>query len=76
MENKKDIEEIPKKILKKVELVLVDHIDRVLENALVLEPGEELFAPKDECAPFCLTDITSPDKESSERVRDKDITAH
>lgn len=76
LENKKDIEEIPKKILKKVELVLVDHIDSVLENALVLEPGEELFAPKDERAPFCLTDITSAEKDSAETVRDKDIIAH
>ncbi len=76
LENKKDIEEIPKKILKKVELVLVDHIDSVLENALVLSPGEELFAPKDERAPFCLTDITSAEKDSTKKVRNKDITAH
>jgi len=76
LENKKDIEEIPKKNLKKVELVLVDHIDSVLENALVLSPGEELFAPKDERAPFCLTDITSAEKDSTKKVRNKDITAH
>ena len=44
-ENKKDIEEIPKRILKKVELVLVAHMDDVLRKALVLKEGEELFAP-------------------------------
>ncbi|MBL7175266.1 MAG: endopeptidase La [Desulfobacteraceae bacterium] len=51
-ENKKDIEEIPKNILKKVEIVLVDHMDAVLKEALVLEEGEELFAPEEERKPF------------------------
>jgi ATP-dependent Lon protease len=64
LENKKDIEEIPKKILKKVELVLVEHMDDVLEHALILEQGEELFVPEEECEPFCLTkpatEITRP----------------
>jgi ATP-dependent Lon protease len=54
LENKKDIEEIPKKILKKVELVLVNHMDDVLKEALVLKKGEELFAPVEECEPFCV----------------------
>ena len=38
-ENKKDIEEIPSRILKKVELVLVSHMDDVLKEALVLKEG-------------------------------------
>jgi len=53
-ENKKDIEEIPKRILKRVELVLVAHMDDVLKQALVLKKGETLFAPEKECAPFCI----------------------
>jgi ATP-dependent Lon protease len=57
MDNKKDIEEIPKKILKKVELVLVDHMDSVLREALVLEEGENLFAPEEECEPFRIEPI-------------------
>jgi ATP-dependent Lon protease len=60
LENKKDIEEIPKKILKKVELVLVDHMDDVLKEALVVKKGEQLFAPKEECEPYCV----EPAKES------------
>ncbi|MBW2095637.1 MAG: endopeptidase La [Deltaproteobacteria bacterium] len=64
LENRKDIEEIPKKILKKVELVLVEHMDEVLKEALVLEEGEELFAPEDQCEPFSITkptvEITRP----------------
>jgi ATP-dependent Lon protease len=54
LENKKDIEEIPKKILRKVDLGLVDHMDSVLQEALVVKKGEELFAPKEECEPFCV----------------------
>jgi ATP-dependent Lon protease len=53
-DNKKDIEEIPKRILKRVELVLVPHMDDVLRQALVLRQGEALFAPDKECAPFCI----------------------
>jgi len=71
MENKKDIEEIPKKILKKVELVLVEHMDEVLTEALIMEDGEELLLPSEECEPFCIREIRQDqDKSSSE------ITAH
>ncbi len=59
LENKKDIEEIPKKILKKVELVLVEHMDDVLMHALIMEEGEELFVPEEECEPFCVTKPTT-----------------
>ena len=71
IENKKDMVEIPKKILKKVELVLVEHMDEVLREALILEEGEELFAPEDECKPFCFTDI--PQMEESSPTS---LTAH
>ena len=54
LENKKDIEEIPAKILKKVELVPVDHMDDVLREALVTEEGEELFLPDGSFQPFTL----------------------
>ena len=57
MENKKDIEDIPKKILKKVELILVDHMDSVLQEALVLGEGEKLFSPEEECEPFCIESV-------------------
>ena len=70
MENKKDIEDIPKKILKKVELVLVDHMDSVLQEALVLGEGEKLFAPEEECEPFSI----EPDQES--KPAPPEVTAH
>jgi ATP-dependent Lon protease len=53
-ENKRDIEEIPKRILKRVELVLVSHVDEVLKEALVLKEGETLFLKAEPCDPLCL----------------------
>jgi ATP-dependent Lon protease len=42
-ENAKDIKEIPTKILKDLELILVDHMDDVLKHALVVPDSQELF---------------------------------
>jgi ATP-dependent Lon protease len=71
LENKKDIEEIPKKILKKVEIVLVDHMDSVLEEALVVDEGDQLFASKDECEPFCIESMKKESKPTT-----PEVTAH
>ena len=65
LENKKDIEEIPKRILRKVELALVDHMDSVLKEALVLKEGEELFS-SEEREPYRI----EPAKESKPSARD------
>jgi ATP-dependent Lon protease len=54
MDNKKDMEEIPRRVLKRVEILLATHMDNVLKEALVLKEGEALFAPEGECQPFCL----------------------
>ncbi|MBN1277954.1 MAG: endopeptidase La [Deltaproteobacteria bacterium] len=70
-DNKKDIEEIPKKILKKVELILVEHMDDVLREALVLKDDENLFAPDGECKPFEISDISN--KENSD---ESSLVAH
>ncbi|MEJ2233277.1 MAG: endopeptidase La [Syntrophobacterales bacterium] len=42
-ENAKDIKEIPGKILKGVELILVEHMDEVLKQALLVDDSEDLF---------------------------------
>jgi len=52
--NKKDIEEIPPKVLKKVELIPVDDMDGVLKEAFILVEGEELFLPDSRFQPFTL----------------------
>ena len=71
LENKKDIEEIPKRILKKVELVPVNSMDEVLQNALVLENGEKLFASKEEFKTFSIGDLLQAEDSSP-----PEITAH
>jgi len=42
-ENEKDIKDIPPAILKKVEIIFVEHMDDVLKAALVLEKPDEIF---------------------------------
>jgi ATP-dependent Lon protease len=39
VENEKDLEEIPANVKKKMEFVTVDHMDRVLEHALIRDKG-------------------------------------
>ena len=46
-ENEKDIKEIPHSILKQIEIILVEHMDDVLSNALILNEGDTLFKEDD-----------------------------
>ena len=73
LENKKDIEEIPKRVLKKVELVLVDHMDEVLRQALVLKEGEQLFASDEENRPFL---VEAPQETAKQPPVSDELTAH
>jgi ATP-dependent Lon protease len=52
IENRKDLDEIPARILRQIEIVPVENMDQVLKEALILQEGEELFAPEDQCEPF------------------------
>ena len=42
-ENEKDLREIPKEIMKELKVILVDHVDQVLINALDIKNPKELF---------------------------------
>ncbi len=42
-ENEKDLKDIPKEVLKDLKIVLVDHVDQVLVNALEIKNAKELF---------------------------------
>lgn len=49
-ENEKDLKDIPKEILKDLKVILVDHVDQVLVNALDIKNAKEVFkfrAPSD-----------------------------
>lgn len=43
-ENEKDLEDIPKEVARELKFHVVDHIDKVLRHALVLDDPEEFFA--------------------------------
>lgn len=42
-ENEKDLKDIPKEVLKELKVILVDHVDQVLVNALDIKNPKELF---------------------------------
>ena len=42
-ENEKDLKDIPKEVMKDIKLVLVDHVDQVLVNALAIKKASTLF---------------------------------
>lgn len=42
-ENEKDLKDIPKEVLKDLKVILVDHVDQVLINALDIKSHKELF---------------------------------
>jgi ATP-dependent Lon protease len=47
-ENEKDLKDIPKEILKELKVILVDHVDQVLVNALDIKNPKELFKVQNE----------------------------
>jgi len=42
-ENEKDLKDIPKEVLKELKVILVDHVDQVLINALDIKSPKDLF---------------------------------
>ena len=54
-----------------MELVPVEYVDEVLKEALILEDGQELFAPEGDVQPFCFSDLTK-----SEKGAEGAVTAH
>jgi ATP-dependent Lon protease len=42
-ENEKDLKDIPKKVLSQMRIILVDHVDQVIVNALDIRKPEEIF---------------------------------
>jgi ATP-dependent Lon protease len=45
-DNRKDLREIPRRVLRALRIVLVDHMDDVLREALVFEEPEKLFGAR------------------------------
>jgi len=49
-ENEKELKDIPSMVLKQIEIVFVEHMDEVLNHALILDEGDTLF--KEDDIPF------------------------
>ncbi|MCB0411368.1 MAG: endopeptidase La, partial [Bdellovibrionales bacterium] len=49
-ENEKDLKDIPKEVLKDLKVILVDHVDQVLVNALEIRNAKDLFKTRSEKA--------------------------
>jgi ATP-dependent Lon protease len=47
-ENEKDLKDIPKEVLKDLKIILVDHVDQVLVNALDIKNAKDLFKARGE----------------------------
>src|SRR5690606_37775824 len=47
-ENEKDIKDIPKEVLQDLKIILVDHVDQVLVNALEVKTAKEIFKARGE----------------------------
>ena len=47
-ENRKDLREVPRRVLKTTRVVLVEHMDDVLREALVHANPEKMFGPRRE----------------------------
>src|SRR5690606_21301912 len=45
-DNRKDLRDIPRRVLKSVRIVLVDHMDDVLRIALMVDDAEKMFGPR------------------------------
>jgi len=67
-ENAKDIKEIPAKILKEVELLLVEHMDDVLKQALLVSDPEKMFQKLDEEGEKALVPQEKPTPEEEIRA--------
>ncbi len=59
-ENERDLREVPAKILRKLHIEFVEHVDEVLERALILPEGRPLFQA-DAPPAFCLDLLQSQD---------------
>ncbi len=51
-ENERDLKDIPEKILKKLNIIMVDHTDEVLKHALVLDDPEKFLQVHEEISHF------------------------
>jgi ATP-dependent Lon protease len=52
-ENERELSEVPARIVKSLEIILVENVDEVFEKALVLPEGDRLFKNLPPVGSFC-----------------------
>ncbi len=65
-ENEKDLKDIPEKILKKIEIVMVEHMDEVLKNCLVIADPDAFLKKSGQAMPAYYT----------EKPEDRELPTH
>jgi len=63
-ENRKDLREVPRRVLSSLKIVLVDHIDDVLREALVVEDRDTLFGVAGDVVVYDHGEIVKDDRPS------------
>ncbi len=62
-ENEKDLKDIPEKILKKIEVVMVEHMDEVLKQALDIEDPENFLKESEQGIPGFFPEEPAPEQD-------------
>jgi len=61
-DNRKDLREVPRRVLKALRLVLVEHMDDVLREALALDDPEEMLGPRADLVEYRQGELYEPKK--------------
>jgi ATP-dependent Lon protease len=64
-ENRKDLRDVPRRVLKALRLVLVEHVDDVLREALVLPDSEAVFGPPKQTLEYRDGELWTPPEPST-----------
>jgi ATP-dependent Lon protease len=64
-ENRKDLREIPKRVLNATRVVLIEHMDQVLREALVLSDPEALFGARQRPLEYRDGKLVEPDHDDA-----------
>jgi ATP-dependent Lon protease len=67
-ENRKDLREIPKRVLNAMRIVLVEHMDEVLREALVLADPDAMFGRRVPPVEYAFGKLVEPTAEGGEAV--------
>jgi ATP-dependent Lon protease len=65
-ENRKDLRDIPRRVLKTTRVVLVEHMDQVLREALALNDADEFFGHRERPLEYVGGVLVDPNQPAGE----------